>query len=132
MPRNKARSVKSEALGGKNEEPRSSPSAPGTPHSALREEVASKQTRKLRARRTKRDSVWFGMGMFGIVGWSVAIPAVIGAGLGLWIDTQRPSRFSWTLMLLFPGVVLGCVNAWYWVECERKRIEKVRDEKEDD
>jgi ATP synthase protein I len=45
---------------------------------------------------------------------------VAGIALGVWIDAKWPSRFSWTLMLLFAGVALGCFNAWRWVEKERK------------
>lgn len=93
--------------------------------SEFAKQVGKRETRKIRARRTRdRRSVWFGLGMFGIVGWSVAIPTLIGVIVGLWIDTQWPSRFSWTLMLLFIGVVLGCINAWYWVTKERKEIER--------
>jgi ATP synthase protein I len=25
---------------------------------------------------------------------------------------------SWTLMLLGAGIVMGCLNAWYWVKKE--------------
>ncbi|MBN1614663.1 MAG: AtpZ/AtpI family protein [Deltaproteobacteria bacterium] len=70
---------------------------------------------KLRAQRQKDHTVWFGLGMFGTVGWSVAIPTLIGVAIGVWIDRVWPSRFSWTLMLLIGGVMLGCLNAWYWV-----------------
>jgi len=84
-------------------------------------QVGAKEARKLEARRGDRPKVWFGLGMFGLVGWSVAIPTLIGVALGVWIDMRWPSRFSWTIMLLFLGVVIGCVNAWYWVQRESKR-----------
>ena len=79
------------------------------------EQVGSKEARKLKARGQKDRNIWFGLGMFGIVGWSVAIPTLLGTALGIWIDANFPSRFSWTLMLLFLGVGLGSANAWYWV-----------------
>ena len=85
------------------------------------EQVEAKEARKLRARRVRHQGVWFGLGMFGLVGWSVALPTVIGVAVGLWIDTMWPSQYSWTLMLLFIGVVLGCVNAWFWVSRESRR-----------
>ena len=85
-------------------------------HEELARNVESRETRKLKARREKDRAVWFGLGTFGLVGWSVAIPTVIGIGLGVWVDARWPSRFSWTLMLLFVGVVVGCFNAWYWVK----------------
>lgn len=84
----------------------------------LGRKVSAKETRKMKARREKDRSVWFGLGMFGLVGWSVAIPTLIAVAVGVWIDLRWPSRFSWTLMLLFVGVVLGCMNAWYWVKRE--------------
>jgi ATP synthase protein I len=93
-------------------------------HEALSEKVGVKEARKLKARREKYRSVWFGLGMFGMVGWSVALPTLLGVALGLWIDHNWPSRFSWTLMLLFAGIVLGCLNAWHWVSRERETIQR--------
>ena len=78
-------------------------------------EVGAKETRKMEARKHKQENLWFGLGMFGLVGWSVAIPTLIGVAIGAWIDLNYPTRFSWTLMLMVFGVLLGCVNAWYWV-----------------
>jgi ATP synthase protein I len=82
------------------------------------EGVEYKAARKIKARQEKDRSIWFGLGMFGLVGWSVAIPALIGLAIGIWIDTRWPSRFSCTLMGLIIGVALGCVNAWFWVKRE--------------
>ena len=84
----------------------------------LEREVATKQGRKLQARQQGERSAWFGLGMFGLVGWSVSVPALAGIALGLWIDQRWPSRFSWTLMLLVLGVAVGCLNAWWWVQRE--------------
>lgn len=84
----------------------------------LENEVAAKGDRKIQARRKGERPLWFGLGMFGLVGWSVAVPALIGVAVGLWIDSRWPSRFSWTLMLLIFGVAIGCLNAWWWVQRE--------------
>ena len=52
---------------------------------------------KSRLDKEKQDKkIWFGLGMFGMVGWSIAIPAVLGVFLGVWIDRQSASRYSWT------------------------------------
>jgi ATP synthase protein I len=77
--------------------------------------IAEKEARRISARREKDQSLLFGLSIFGIVGWSVVIPTMIGIALGIWLDGRWPSRFSWTLMLLFGGLILGCLNAWYWV-----------------
>jgi ATP synthase protein I len=85
-------------------------------------EVGTQEKRKLRAQRGKARSVWLGLGMLGLIGWSVAIPALLGVGAGMWIDTHLPSRYSWTLMLLLIGTILGCLNAWRWVSSEQRQI----------
>lgn len=91
-------------------------------------EVQAKEARKLKARSKKGGGVWFGLGMFGLIGWSVAVPTLVGVALGVWIDRNWPSRFSWTLMLLILGVILGSWNAWHWVSQERRKIEQEREE----
>jgi ATP synthase protein I len=83
-------------------------------------DVARKAERREQARREGDRSFWFSLGMFGLVGWSVAVPTLGGLALGLWIDHRWPGRVSWTLTLLLVGVVLGCVNGWYWVKQESR------------
>jgi ATP synthase protein I len=98
------------------------------PKLALSEEVGAKAARKLRARRHSAQGVWFGLGMMGLIGWSVAIPTLLGAALGLWLDRHYPGRHAWTLALLVAGLSIGCLNAWHWVAKEEKEI---RAEQED-
>jgi ATP synthase protein I len=83
--------------------------------------VRAKEERKLKKRREGEHSAWFGLGMFGLVGWSVAIPTVIGVAIGLWLDAKFEGRRSWTLTFLFIGIVVGCVNAWYWIKRESSK-----------
>ena len=91
------------------------------------EEIGAKATRKIKARKSSQG-VWFGLGMMGLVGWSVAIPTLLGAALGLWLDARHSSH-SWTLALLVAGLVLGCANAWHWVAKEDRAM---GEEQEDD
>ncbi|MBI1298936.1 hypothetical protein GC175_28730 [bacterium] len=95
-------------------------------HETLVEQVSVKERRKLRARRSQAESIWFGLGTFGIIGWAIAIPTLLGILLGLWLDSRYPAGFSWTVALLFAGVTLGIFNAWYWVSREREQIEEGR------
>jgi ATP synthase protein I len=96
----------------------------------LAERIREKERRKSRARRQKERDVFFGLGMFGMIGWSVAIPLVLMTFLGLWLDRVWPQGFSWTLSLLLVGMIAGCLNAWYWVNRERGQIERDRDEQD--
>jgi len=80
--------------------------------------VTAKAARKLRAQRGGERGVWFGLGMSGLIGWSVAVPTLLGASLGLWWDRRHPGAHSWTLMLLVAGLLIGCANAWHWMARE--------------
>ena len=82
--------------------------------------VGKKAARRVRARRTRDRNIWFGVGMFGVVGWTIAITTIIGVVLGIWIDRTWPGPYSWTLTLLFIGLIIGCMNAWYWVNKESR------------
>ena len=90
-------------------------------------QVGATAARKLKARRNPTPGVWFGLGMMGLVGWSVVVPTLLGAALGLWLDTHYPGRHAWTLALLVAGLALGCLNAWHWVA---KEDEAIRDEEQ--
>jgi ATP synthase protein I len=96
--------------------------------SNLAEQVGAKAARKLRARRHASSGVWFGLGMMGLIGWSVVVPTLLGAALGLWLDRAYPGGRSWTLALLVAGLALGCINAWLWIVKEGKAM---REEQED-
>ena len=94
------------------------------------EEVGAKAARKLGAQRHPAQ-VWFGLGMMGLIGWSVAIPTLLGAALGLWLD-ERYSGHSWTLALLVAGLVLGCLNAWHWVAAQDRAMREREPEEDRD
>ena len=84
----------------------------------LKEKIDFKERRKLKARREGEQSPWFGLGMFGLIGWSVVVPTLVGILTGTWLDHRWPSQFSWTLTLLLIGVIVGFANAWYWMQRE--------------
>lgn len=90
--------------------------------SVYSQRVGDMAERKIKSQRHVTRTVWSGLGMMGLIGWSVALPTVIGAGLGLWLDNQYPAGRSWTLMLLVVGLCLGCFNAWRWIDKEDKDI----------
>jgi ATP synthase protein I len=85
-------------------------------------EVGAKAARKLKARRNPAPGIWFGMGMMGLIGWSVVVPTLLGAALGIWLDKQHPGRHAWTLALLMAGLMIGCLNAWHWVSKEEQAM----------
>jgi len=90
--------------------------------------IGVKAARKIKARKSTQG-VWLGLGMMGLVGWSVVVPTLLGAALGIWLDKHHPGDRSWTLALLVAGLAMGCLNAWFWVAKEEKAM---RDEPEED
>lgn len=97
--------------------------------SAFVRQVGAKETRKLKAQRKVTRTVWSGLGMMGMVGWSVSVPTLLGAALGVWLDNHYPASHSWMLTLLLTGLGVGCLNAWHWIA---KEDQEIRREHEDD
>lgn len=96
---------------------------------SLADQVGTKAARKLKAQRNAAPGVWSGLGLMGVVGWSVVVPTLLGASLGLWLDSRYPGGRSWTLALLMAGLTLGCLNAWHWVSKEEQAM---REDQEND
>jgi ATP synthase protein I len=92
-------------------------------------EIRAKAARKMKARRHAAQGIGFGLGMMGIIGWSVVVPTLLGIALGLWLDTHHAGVHSWTLMLLVTGLMIGCLTAWHWVAAEDSAM---RQEQEND
>jgi ATP synthase protein I len=85
------------------------------------DEIGRRAGRKKAARDDPGPSPLRGFGTFGMIGWSIAVPTVGGAFLGLWLDRARPQDFSWTIALILGGLALGVMIAWAWIEKERDR-----------
>ena len=91
----------------------------GTNHGdAFQKTIHNKVRRHNAAKRRSSKDVIFWLGMFGLVGWSIAIPTVVGTALGVWLDEVFPSPASWTLTFMLLGVGCGCLIAWRWIRQE--------------
>lgn len=99
----------------------------------LVKQVDAKVALKLQARRRKNAGIWFGLGTMGIIGWSVAVPTLIGVGIGIWLDSHYGEQRSWTLALLLAGLAIGCFTAWNWVSKEYAAMHEddIQDDKHD-
>ena len=65
-------------------------SKPAAGETEFSQQVGEKAARKLKAQRHVTQTVWSGLGMMGLIGWSVAIPTLLGAALGIWLDKHYP------------------------------------------
>jgi len=93
-----------------------------TDNAAIAQQIGAKAARKLHARKS-RQGVLFGLGMMGLIGWSVVVPTLLGAALGAWLDKTHPGAHPWTLALLVAGLAIGCINAWYWVAQQSRAMQ---------
>jgi ATP synthase protein I len=91
------------------------------PSPEFADDVGRKAGRKIRARDAGRSGVWFGLGMFGLIGWSIAVPVLVGILIGMQLDAWLQDRVSWTLTMMFVGLALGCINAWHWMTREGRQ-----------
>jgi len=87
------------------------------------------QKRADRLQKKRKMSLWQGLGVIGMVGWSVVVPTLLGLALGHWMDGALPTRFSWSLSWMVGGLILGCASAWYWVDQEWMHL---KNEEQDD
>lgn len=92
------------------------------------EQIRRKQKRRIKGRRQREHAAWYGLSVFGVVGWAVMIPLLICLAIGIALDARTGGDISWTLTFLVLGVALGSLNAWYWVIKERRTIEEEESE----
>lgn len=85
-------------------------------------QVSGKAARKAGAQRQYNWTYWFGLGRRGLVGWALAMPVLVGAGLGLWLDATYPASHSWMLLLMPIGLAMACFNAWRRASRDRREI----------
>jgi ATP synthase protein I len=95
------------------------------------QKIGAQEVRKLKAKRRGVQGIWFGLGMFGLIGWTVAVPTLLGVVLGVFIDKHYPGNHSWTLSLLIIGLFIGCLNAWHWLAKEEKAIREDEEKKDE-
>lgn len=95
-------------------------------------QIRTKVERKLRTQHHVDRTIWFGIGMMGTIGLSIAVPTLLGAVFGIWLDKHYPANFSWTLTMLTIGLFIGCLNAWYWMDKEHKQILKELEDTDDE
>jgi ATP synthase protein I len=97
--------------------------------------VGASVKRRMNAERDGDKGVWFGLGMMGLIGWSVVVPTLLGAALGLWLDKKNFGEgqwhINWTLALIMAGLCIGCLNAWNWVSKEDKAMHEENEDQDE-
>ncbi len=63
-----------------------------------------------------RRSLSMGLAQFGLIGFIILIPAIIGAIIGNRLDP--PQSYTWTVFFLLAGLLLGIISAFLWIRKE--------------
>lgn len=89
------------------------------PEDASAKAIRRRAERMQQTRNEPKYSPLNGLGVFGVIGWSVALPTVAGAFLGMWLNRVAPQSFSWPMALILGGAVVGAMVAWSWIDKTR-------------
>ena len=62
----------------------------------------------------RKGMLWHSIATFGVIGWMIALPTVIGAYLGKYLDakTVGPEGISWTITFILVGLGIGLYTVW--------------------
>ena len=75
-----------------------------------------RQSNRLRRADRDRRTILSQTVYLGTLGLMLVAPVIAGAYLGNWLDTRLPGySISWTISLIFVGVVIGGVNVWLMI-----------------
>ena len=78
----------------------------------LKQKVADDVQRMEKAEQNKK-TILAQTAYLGTVGVVFILPVIVGAYLGVWLDGRlNIFSFSWTISLIFLGVVIGAVNIY--------------------
>jgi len=85
-------------------------------HRRFREKVERQSRRLKRAERERHQ--WLAQTVFiGTLGLVFVIPVLTGAYLGVWLDGLLEGySMSWTLSLIFLGIVVGAINVYLMIK----------------
>lgn len=71
------------------------------------------QTERLQRAERERPTLLAQTVYLGTLGLVFVLPVIVGAYLGRWLDSRLVGySMSWTLSLIFLGLVVGGINVW--------------------
>lgn len=84
-------------------------------HQKLRKKILS-SAKKFDKAKKERPTILAQMAYLGTIGVIFILPVIIGAYLGVWLDNKlKGFSVSWTVSLIFLGVIIGAVNVYLFI-----------------
>lgn len=81
-------------------------------------EVERQEERSRIAREEGDRTIRHGFSSFGVVGWSIVVPTLLGIVVGAWLDSRADGGIRFTLSFMAFGLIVGIVNVWKWLHRE--------------
>jgi ATP synthase protein I len=89
---------------------------PGDEYQKLKSQVQRDVDRRQEAKKEK-PTLLAQTVYLGTLGFMLVLPIVVGAYLGSWLDGKLTGySFSWTISLIFLGLVIGALNVYFFVK----------------
>ncbi len=88
-----------------------------TDKETLKKQV-ERQVNRLQQAEKQRSTLLAQTVYLGTIGLLIALPIVVGAYLGHWLDQQEALRYStsWTVSLILLGVFIGAMNVYLFIK----------------
>jgi ATP synthase protein I len=72
---------------------------------------------KIEKSKRERNSLFAQTVYLGTLGLIFILPVIVGAYLGVWLDSKNTGfTISWTISLIFLGVVVGAINVYLFIK----------------
>lgn len=85
-------------------------------HQELQESVKS-DIKKIEQSKKERATLFAQTVYLGTLGLIFILPVIVGAYLGVWLDNKlKGFSISWTISLIFVGVVVGAINVYFFMK----------------
>lgn len=76
-----------------------------------------KKIKKIEKAKKERPHLLAQTVYLGTIGIIFILPMIIGAYLGVWLDDKfRGFSYSWTISLIFLGIIIGAVNVYLFIK----------------
>jgi len=81
------------------------------------QQTVNAEAQRIKQAEKQKHSLLIYSSFAGVLGMVLVLPIVVGAYLGRWLDSfDTGFSISWTISLIFVGVVVGAVNVYYLIK----------------
>lgn len=81
-------------------------------HEDLRSDI-----KKIEKAKKDKSKIFAQTAFLGTIGLLFILPIVFGGYVGIWLDNKlKGFSISWTITLIFLGVIIGAINVYFFIK----------------